>query len=300
MRTLAADDGDGAGDDDEAKTTVEARHWGEGLLGWGAEARAAARWGLGPRPTTGLSRRPPRPPSPARRKPTSPARTSAARSGPARPRDRARLDAYTRADGPARRRAGRHARGARGDRRGARPEDRARRGPAGTAARATPRPRATSPTAGTTRGPTATCCCRRSRPRRRAIGWVSRGALNHVSKRLAVPPAEAYGVASFYALLPTTPRPPIVAHVCDDIACRLLGAERICDDLERRARSGRARRPATGTRRGCAARASASASARRRSSSRPPARRQVPRPRQHPRRPTTSRACSRRFASHRP
>ena len=53
------------------------------------------------------------------------------------------------------------------------------------------------------------------------IGWVSRGALNHVSKRLAVPPAEAYGVASFYALLPTTPRPPIVAHVCDDIACRL-------------------------------------------------------------------------------
>ena len=66
------------------------------------------------------------------------------------------------------------------------------------------------------------------------IGWVSRGALNHVSKRLAVPPAEAYGVASFYALLPTTPRPPIVAHVCDDIACRLAGAERICEDLERR------------------------------------------------------------------
>ena len=66
------------------------------------------------------------------------------------------------------------------------------------------------------------------------VGWVSRGALNHVSKRLAVPPAEAYGVASFYALLPTTPRPPIVAHVCDDIACRLLGAERICDELETR------------------------------------------------------------------
>ena len=55
------------------------------------------------------------------------------------------------------------------------------------------------------------------------VGWVSRGALNHVSKRLAVPPAEAYGVASFYALLPTTPRPPIVAHVCDDLACRLPG-----------------------------------------------------------------------------
>jgi NADH-quinone oxidoreductase subunit F len=64
-------------------------------------------------------------------------------------------------------------------------------------------------------------------------GWVSRGALNHVALRLTVPPAEAFGVASFYALLPTTPRPPIVAHVCDDIACRLAGAEDLCADLER-------------------------------------------------------------------
>ncbi|MEO5965862.1 MAG: NAD(P)H-dependent oxidoreductase subunit E, partial [Candidatus Limnocylindrales bacterium] len=64
------------------------------------------------------------------------------------------------------------------------------------------------------------------------VGWVSRGALNHISKRLSVPPADAYGVASFYALTPTTPRPPIVAHVCDDIACRLAGAARICDGLE--------------------------------------------------------------------
>ena len=64
------------------------------------------------------------------------------------------------------------------------------------------------------------------------VGWVSRGALNHISKRLSVPPADAYGVASFYALTPTTPRAPIVAHVCDDIACRLAGAERICEELE--------------------------------------------------------------------
>ena len=96
------------------------------------------------------------------------------------------------------------------------------------------------------------------------IGWVSRGALNHVSRRLAVPPAEAYGVASFYALLPTTPRPPIVAHVCDDIACRLAGAERICDELA--ARHGPAGTDGTPTARrpGCAVPASASASARRR------------------------------------
>ena len=34
------------------------------------------------------------------------------------------------------------------------------------------------------------------------IGWVSRGALNHVSKRLAVPPAEAYGVGFVLAAQP--------------------------------------------------------------------------------------------------
>ncbi len=65
------------------------------------------------------------------------------------------------------------------------------------------------------------------------VGWISQPALNYISRRLAVPPAEAYGVATFYALYATKPRPPVVAHVCDDIACRIAGAERICDDLGR-------------------------------------------------------------------
>jgi NADH-quinone oxidoreductase subunit F len=65
------------------------------------------------------------------------------------------------------------------------------------------------------------------------IGWISQPALNYISRRLAVPPAEAYGVATFYALYATKPRAPVVAHVCDDIACRLAGAERICEDLRR-------------------------------------------------------------------
>jgi NADH-quinone oxidoreductase subunit F len=63
-------------------------------------------------------------------------------------------------------------------------------------------------------------------------GWISRGALNHACKRLAVPPAEAYGVATFYALLSTTPRPPAVIHACDDLACRIAGAEDVCAGLE--------------------------------------------------------------------
>ncbi len=66
------------------------------------------------------------------------------------------------------------------------------------------------------------------------IGFVSQPALAYICRRLSIPPAEAYGVASFYALLATTPRPPVVAHVCDDIACRLAGAEDLCASLERR------------------------------------------------------------------
>ena len=65
------------------------------------------------------------------------------------------------------------------------------------------------------------------------VGWISQPALNYISRRLAVPPAEAYGVATFYALFATKPRPPVMAHVCDDIACRIAGAEDTCAALER-------------------------------------------------------------------
>ncbi len=66
------------------------------------------------------------------------------------------------------------------------------------------------------------------------IGWISPGALDHICARLTVPPAEAYGVASFYALFRTTPSPSAVVHVCDDLACRVSGAEQICAEMERR------------------------------------------------------------------
>ena len=32
------------------------------------------------------------------------------------------------------------------------------------------------------------------------VGWISEGGLNYVCERLQVPPAEAYGVATFYAM----------------------------------------------------------------------------------------------------
>ncbi len=66
------------------------------------------------------------------------------------------------------------------------------------------------------------------------VGWVSRGGLEHACRRLGVPPAEAYGVASFYALLPLSEQPPLAVHVCDDLACRDKGGLEICTGLERR------------------------------------------------------------------
>jgi NADH-quinone oxidoreductase subunit F len=67
----------------------------------------------------------------------------------------------------------------------------------------------------------------------RRAGWISPGGLNYAARRLDVPPAEAFGVASFYGMFPTEPRPEHVVHVCDDIACRLNGAEAVCAVFER-------------------------------------------------------------------
>jgi NADH-quinone oxidoreductase subunit F len=56
------------------------------------------------------------------------------------------------------------------------------------------------------------------------VGWISEGALGYICRRLTVPPAEAYGVATFYSLFAMRPTPPKVVHVCTDIACQAAGA----------------------------------------------------------------------------
>ncbi|HEX4397003.1 MAG TPA: NAD(P)H-dependent oxidoreductase subunit E, partial [Trebonia sp.] len=66
------------------------------------------------------------------------------------------------------------------------------------------------------------------------IGWISPGAIDHIAERLTVPPAEAYGVASFYALFRTAPSPGAVVHICDDLACQVNGAEELCERMTRR------------------------------------------------------------------
>src|SRR3954447_5871051 len=64
-------------------------------------------------------------------------------------------------------------------------------------------------------------------------GWISEGGLGYICDRLNVPPADAWGVATFYALLATCPRPLRIVHVCDDIACKCRGADAVVAELER-------------------------------------------------------------------
>jgi NADH-quinone oxidoreductase subunit F len=60
-------------------------------------------------------------------------------------------------------------------------------------------------------------------------GWISEGGLTYVAQRLTIPPAEAYGVATFYAMFSTEPRPRGALHVCDDIACKIAGADALIE-----------------------------------------------------------------------
>ncbi|MFD8690363.1 NAD(P)H-dependent oxidoreductase subunit E [Streptomyces sp. NPDC059651] len=62
-------------------------------------------------------------------------------------------------------------------------------------------------------------------------GWISEGALGYICRRLTVAPAEAYGVATFYAMFSLRPRPAKVLHVCTDLACAARGSAAVCTDL---------------------------------------------------------------------
>src|SRR3989442_10760607 len=46
------------------------------------------------------------------------------------------------------------------------------------------------------------------------------------------PPADAYGVVTFYDRFATEKRPPLAVHVCDDVACKCAGADELCAALE--------------------------------------------------------------------
>ena len=56
------------------------------------------------------------------------------------------------------------------------------------------------------------------------VGWISPGAVNEISMRTDVAPAEVFAVASFYALFALHKSDPRQVHVCVDAACRAAGS----------------------------------------------------------------------------
>ncbi|MFE5614528.1 NADH-ubiquinone oxidoreductase-F iron-sulfur binding region domain-containing protein [Streptomyces sp. NPDC056524] len=63
------------------------------------------------------------------------------------------------------------------------------------------------------------------------VGWISEGGLDYLCRRLTVPPAEAYGVATFYAMFAVRPRPAQVLHVCTDLTCAARGSAAVTAGL---------------------------------------------------------------------
>ncbi|MFC8131753.1 NAD(P)H-dependent oxidoreductase subunit E, partial [Streptomyces sp. NPDC057302] len=64
------------------------------------------------------------------------------------------------------------------------------------------------------------------------VGWVSEGGLDYLCRRLMVPPAEGYGVATFYSMFSVRPRPATVVRVCTDLACG--GGAELCGEVSAR------------------------------------------------------------------
>lgn len=64
------------------------------------------------------------------------------------------------------------------------------------------------------------------------VGWVSEGGLDYLCRRLMVPPAEGYGVATFYSMFAVRPRPATVVRVCTDLACG--GGAQLCGEVRAR------------------------------------------------------------------
>ncbi len=61
------------------------------------------------------------------------------------------------------------------------------------------------------------------------VGWISPGGMNYACEQLQVPPAEAYGVATFYEMFRVDDpgHTDDVVHVCVDAACQIADAEAV-------------------------------------------------------------------------
>ncbi len=60
-------------------------------------------------------------------------------------------------------------------------------------------------------------------------GWLSQEALDTVSRALNLPQATVKGVATFYAMYRHRPMGRHLIQLCTNVACMIMGAERLVD-----------------------------------------------------------------------
>lgn len=63
-------------------------------------------------------------------------------------------------------------------------------------------------------------------------GYLPEDLLNNLAKKLSLPLAEVYSVASFYKQFHFSPRGKKVVRVCMGTACHVRGAKKVLDALE--------------------------------------------------------------------
>ena len=65
-------------------------------------------------------------------------------------------------------------------------------------------------------------------------GWISPGGINYLGETLAVPPADTFGVATFYDMFRTEPpdHEGDTFHVCVDAACQVAGYDDLITSIE--------------------------------------------------------------------
>ncbi|NOX19986.1 MAG: NADH-quinone oxidoreductase subunit NuoE [Nitrospirae bacterium] len=68
----------------------------------------------------------------------------------------------------------------------------------------------------------------------KAYGWLSQEALEEAAKALNLPPATVKGVATFYAMYKHKPMGRHLIQLCTNVACMIMGAERLVDLLKER------------------------------------------------------------------
>lgn len=66
------------------------------------------------------------------------------------------------------------------------------------------------------------------------LGWLPTGVLRHLADRMHLPFPDVWGVATFYAMLRLDQPHGAAVSVCDDVPCRLRGADALVRDLETR------------------------------------------------------------------